>query len=189
MQCIVPEAGKSMSEGAIRILLTGPPGCGKTTAVMKIVRQLDKSRMAGFHTEEIREGARRTGFRWARLDGPSGTLAHFDIRGPHRVGRYGVDIAAFNHEVVPILDPATTEAKLFVIDEIGKMECLSETFVQAVRRLFASDRAVLATAAQKGGGFIREVKSYRTVKLLHLTVENRDEVTQQVMDMLGPSPK
>jgi nucleoside-triphosphatase THEP1 len=43
---------------------------------------------------------------------------------------------------------------------------------------------VLATVAQKGPGLIQRVKSYPGVELLHLTRENRDEVTQQVTDRL-----
>jgi len=42
-----------MSRELHKILLTGSPGCGKTTAVMKIVRALNKAKIAGFCTEEI----------------------------------------------------------------------------------------------------------------------------------------
>jgi len=141
-----------MSSGPARILLTGPPGCGKTTAIMRIVEQLGCPKVAGFYTQEIRQGGKRLGFRFKRLDGPEGILAHRSIKGPYRVGGYGVDIAAFEESVVPLLHPGRSEARLFVIDEIGKMECLSTMFVTAVRRLLESDRSVLATVAQKGGG-------------------------------------
>jgi nucleoside-triphosphatase len=173
-----------MAEESVKILLTGPPGCGKTTAIVKVVGALDPAKIAGFYTEEIREAGQRKGFRWARLDGASGTLAHVDIKRHRRVGRYGVDVEGFDRDVVAALDPDGTEAELFVIDEIGRMECFSDKFVEAVRRLLNSDRSVLATVAQSGGGLIRDAKSCPAVKLLRLTVANRDEVTQQVIDML-----
>ena len=44
-----------MSRELHKILLTGPPGCGKTTAVMKIVDSLDRRIVAGFYTEENRD--------------------------------------------------------------------------------------------------------------------------------------
>jgi nucleoside-triphosphatase len=72
-------------------------------------------------------------------------------------------------------------------DEIGKMECFSQKFVAAICRLLKSDKAVLATVAQKGPGLIQQAKSYPGVELLHLTRENRDEVTQQVADRLACS--
>ncbi len=170
-----------MAGAPLRVLLTGPPGCGKTTAVVRIVGALGrKVKMAGFYTEETREAGRRVGFRWLRLDGRTGTLAHVKIKSPHRVSKYGVDLGSFEGEVVSVLDPDTPGVDLFVIDEIGKMECFSGKFVDAVRRLLKSDRSVLATVAEKGSGLIQEVKSYPGVELLHLTRENRDEVTRQV---------
>ncbi|MHC4744175.1 MAG: nucleoside-triphosphatase, partial [Planctomycetota bacterium] len=91
-----------------KILLTGPPGCGKTTAIKRIVEKLEPEKVAGFYTQEIREHGQRSGFRWARLDGREGTLAHVNIKGPSRVGKYGVDIADFEESVVPVLDPGLT---------------------------------------------------------------------------------
>ncbi|HUT31743.1 MAG TPA: NTPase [Sedimentisphaerales bacterium] len=173
-----------MESRPARILLTGLPGCGKTTAVMKLIAGLDRIKVAGFYTEEIRTHGVRKGFRWVRLDGESGILAHTDIKSPAKVGKYGVGIAGFEKDVVPVLDPDRTDVQLFVIDEIGKMECFSEKFVDAVRRLFRSDRSVLATVAQKGGGFVSEVKNYPDIRLFDLTPQNRDETIAEILEIL-----
>lgn len=179
-----------MIETPRRILLTGPPGCGKTTAVQKIVGTLGrKLTMAGFFTEEIREAGQRVGFRWQRLDGRSGTLAHVNIKSPQRVSKYGVDLETFETEAVSVLDPGTADVDLFVVDEIGKMECFSDKFVDAIRRLLKSDKSILATVAQKGSGLMREVKDYPGVELLHLTRETRDEVTQRIARKLDSAAK
>ena len=77
------------------LLVTGPPGCGKTTLVRKIVQELGSLPMTGFYTEEIREGRDRVGFALVGLDGRRGVLSHVKVGGPYRVGRYGVDIAGF----------------------------------------------------------------------------------------------
>jgi nucleoside-triphosphatase len=174
-----------MARPPLRILLTGPPGCGKTTAVRKVVSALEGVRAAGFYTEEIREAEMRCGFRWERLDGSSGTLAHVSVKGRYRVGRYGVDVAGFEREVVPVLDTEGSDAQLFVIDEVGKMECFSQRFVEAVRRLLASDRAVLATVALKGAGLIAEVKRRPRVEFIRLTNANRDGETQRIIRTLS----
>jgi nucleoside-triphosphatase len=145
--------------------------------------------MAGFYTEEICEAGRRAGFRWHRLDDQTGILAHVKIKSPHHVSKYGVAVGSFEGEAVSVLDPETPDVDLFVIDEIGKMECFSDKFVATVRRLLQSDKSVLATVAQKGPGLIQQVKSYPGVELLHLTRENRDEMTQQVADRLLSSTK
>jgi len=174
-----------MASKPVKILLTGPPACGKTTAIRRIVEKLDPGKVAGFYTEEIRENGKRKGFGWKRLDGPEGMLAHVDIRGPLKVGKYGVNIADFERSVVPVLDIGQVDAELFVIDEIGKMECLSKKFVDAVGVLLASDKCVLATVAQKGGGFIREIKQRPDVLLLNLT---RDNCDRRITEILGMMP-
>ncbi len=167
-----------------KILLTGLPGCGKTTAVMTIFKKLNPRKVAGFYTKEIRHGDIRQGFSWKRLDGPAGTLAHVGIKGRFKVGKYGVDVAGFEKFVVPILD-TESDAKIFIIDEIGRMECLSHKFTAAVRRLFSSEKTVLATVAQKGSGLISEVKNYPGVKLFNLTRHGNEKVITEILQLLS----
>ena len=152
---------------------------------MRIIASLDGGKVAGFYTQEIRENNHRRGFRWKRLDGAAGILAHVDIKGRFKIGKYGVDVAGFEKAVVPFLDAERTDAELFVIDEIGKMECFSEKFVAVTRRLFASDKSVLATVARKGSGLISEVKNYPGTQLFKLTRENRDKTIDEILQLLS----
>ncbi|MFH1884983.1 MAG: NTPase [Planctomycetota bacterium] len=173
-----------MSSKSAKILLTGLPGCGKTTAIMKIIDALDCEKVAGFYTQEIRQNNIRKGFSWKRLDGADGILAHINIKGPLKVGKYGVDVAGFEELVVPILGVERVAVELFIIDEIGKMECLSEKFIAAVRRLFASEKPVLATVAQKGAGLISEVKNYPNTEIFNLTRAGRDKTISEILQIL-----
>lgn len=174
-----------MSTKPVKILLTGMPGCGKTTAVTKIVAGLKNANLAGFYTEEIRQNNIRKGFRWTTLAGKTGILAHVDIKGPFKVGKYGVDIAGFEKSVLSNIDPETTDADLFVIDEIGKMECFSRKFIATVRRLLTSDASLLATVARKGTGLIRQVKDYPGTKICKLTPDNRDKTVDDILQILS----
>ena len=174
-----------MSSKSVKILLTGLPGCGKTTAIMNIVASLECEKVAGFYTQEVRENGNRKGFRFKRLDGTTGILAHVDIKGHFKAGKYGVDVIDFEKTVVPALDIERTGAKLFVIDEIGKMECFSEKFIAATRRLFASDKSVLATVARKGTGLISEVKNYPGTQLFKLNHQNRDKTVEEILQLLS----
>ncbi len=176
-------------EESVKILLTGSPGCGKTTAVMKILNQLDADRVSGFYTCEMRRQGVRRGFTWNRLDGTSGVLAAVGFKSPFRVSRYGVDVKGFAEHVVEAIDIRRTGNKLLVIDEIGKMECFCERFVQAVREAFASDRSILATVAQKGAGLICEVKSYPDVEVFTLTPACRTDIVDQVLERLSAFKK
>ena len=68
-----------------------------------------------------------------------------------------------------------------MIDEIGKMECLSALFREKTRAVLASDKKVLAAIAYRGGGFIAEVKERWDVHLRTLSWENRDNIIPDII--------
>jgi nucleoside-triphosphatase len=118
----------------MRILLTGPPRCGKTTVVQKVAAQWP-GRVAGFFTREVRDRAgRRLGFEIVTLAGEAALLSHVDFPGPHRVGKYGVSLDNFHRVALPALE-FRLGIDLIVVDEVGKMECLSDRFVAVLESL------------------------------------------------------
>lgn len=159
------------------ILLTGRPGVGKTTVIRRLADLLSNRAIAGFYTGEIREAGQRRGFGATTFSGSSGVLAHVGLKSRQRVGRYGVDVAAFERLVLPEL---ARPCDLMLIDEIGKMECFSMRFVDAVRGLLDGPAPVVATVAVSGGGFIAEVKRRPDVEIWQVTRESRDELPQRL---------
>ena len=162
------------------ILITGPPGIGKTTIMKKLAQKLKDSGTAGFYTAEIREGGVRHGFELVSFNGRRGLLSHIDIKSPYHVGRYGVDIRGFEAflDTIALTD---TDAGLVMIDEIGKMECLSQRFKTIVRTIMDSGKAVIATVALQGPGFIAEVKGREDAMLFEMTPENRDSLAEEIL--------
>jgi nucleoside-triphosphatase len=73
------------------LLLTGSPGCGKTTVLERVVEHLGDCRLAGFLTLELREHGQRVGFEAVGLGGHRVILAHVRFRSLVLVGRYGVE--------------------------------------------------------------------------------------------------
>ena len=126
------------------LLLTGLPGVGKSTVVRHVAGAVHGLRVEGFITDEIRVHGRRVGFQLAPLRGNTRVLAHVDIESPHRVGRYGVDVRVVD-EVVGKMMHRDDTADLYLIDEIGKMECFSRRFVSALEELL--DRGRLGQGA------------------------------------------
>lgn len=166
------------------LLITGAPGTGKTTLIRRVAAALAGRRLGGFVTDEIREGTTRLGFRLETFDGRSGLLAHVRLRSPHRVGRYGVDVATFEQLVESTL--RVDEAiDVYLVDEIGKMECCSERFVRAMTALLDARRPTVATIALRGGGFIAQAKARTDVTVWHLTRANRDELFGEVLAWLA----
>lgn len=159
------------------LLVTGAPAAGKTTLVRRAVKGLPG--VVGFYTEEMREQGERTGFELVGCDGRRVLFAHIHSISHHRVGRYGVDLEAFDVflERTSFDRPDTG---LVVIDEIGRMECLSERFRDLVTGLLDGPIPVVATVALRGDPFIEEVKARRDVEVTVVTRENRDALLSQV---------
>ena len=156
------------------ILFTGPPRCGKSTLIEKIVINIDKP-ATGFFTREILESGKRVGFSINTLDHHTGVLAHQDIHSRFRVGRYGVNIEDIDRIAVPSMTP-DRPGKLIVIDEIGKMECFSELFKKSLVSLLDSEHRVLGSITMKGDRFIRQIKVRDDVLLVTVTPKNRDKL-------------
>ncbi len=161
-----------------RLFLTGPPRAGKTTVIERILSSMH-SPASGFHTREIRQKGHRMGFRIVTLDGKEGLLAHREMGGPYKVGAYGVDVESLEKiAVASIVDRPPWE--ILVIDEVGKMECLSAKFCQAVRKALLGPNPILGSLGLKGGGFMEEVRKWPGLRLIQVTPANRNELPELI---------
>lgn len=170
-----------------RLLLTGAPGVGKTTVMRTVARALRRLRLAGFFTEEIRVGRQRQGFALVTFDGRRAIMAHVDRAGGPRVGKYGVNVAVID-ELARSALASRPGVDLYLVDEIGKMECLSAAFVAAMRGLLDGGIPVVATIGQRGGGFMEEIKRRPDVVLWEITHANRDGMPAQVCAWIERRP-
>lgn len=166
------------------ILLTGRPGCGKTTVIQRVVARLERPAF-GFYTQEIRQGGHRVGFEIVTLDGQRGVLAHVGIRSQVRLGKYGLDLAALDELAVGAIESALQTHALAVIDEIGPMEIASPRFRDAVLRALESPAPVLGTIAHKNTPFLAALKRRPQVTLVEVTSQNRDALPDRILGWLS----
>ena len=167
------------------LLLTGRPGIGKTTVIKSAAEPLGE-RAGGFYTEEIRGPGGRKGFRLVTLDGQETVMAHVNLRGQGRprVGRYGVDVGAIEHVGVTALRRAMQKGQIVVVDEIGKMELFCGPFKETVLQAVGGPHILVATAMAKPNLWVDSLKAMPNVTLWKVTAENRDGLTEQIVEWL-----
>jgi nucleoside-triphosphatase THEP1 len=174
------------------ILITGLPGSGKTTLVIDLVDRIDGEK-SGFVTKEVRSGGKRVGFDIVTIPLGAGskrvelaaksTSSKKSGQDYARMGSYTVYLKNIEEVAVPSILKGTD---LTIIDEIGKMECISGIFKDAVLKAMDSPGRVIATISKKSAGydFITDIKLREDVRLFEITRANRDvlinEITEEI---------
>lgn len=170
------------------ILITGLPGIGKTTLIKQLLYKLEKYKPVGFYTEEIRHEGERKGFQLVSLEGEKSILAHVFIESPHHIGKYKVDVHGFD-SFLDSLDIFKSTSRPIVIDEIGKMECMSAKFVKMIVDILNSKNIVIATIAHTDGGIKGKIKEREDVRLFKMNLENRDTLEDKIIEYLKTLPE
>lgn len=158
----------------MKYLITGHPGCGKTTLIKRFFKEFKDLSPEGFYTEEIREKGIRVGF---AIYGSNfqfkGKLAHINFNTPFKVSKYSVDLENFEKFLKTI---NFMESKMIIIDEIGKMEAFSNYFKDLIFEILNSDKIFLGTIALKGTPFIDEIKKRKGVKIFNMDFIRSEEI-------------
>lgn len=167
----------------MKVILTGRPRSGKTTLVKKFAEIFGNEKIGGFITEEVLKDGKRMGFELVDLKtGKRRTLARKGIEGTKKVGSYTVDVEGFER-FLKELD--LKDSRIVIIDEVGKMECLSRNFRELVEELATKDVFLLLTMPEKGNGFIERFKKRRSFLKFAISEENREKVLNELVQMFG----
>ncbi len=169
------------------ILLTGPPGIGKTTVVERVRSHFSSQgfKIGGFSSSEVREGGQRKGFKITDLTtGKEGWLSRKDAGAGPRVGLYRVIAEDLEEFGVASLERAIEDpVDLILIDEIGPMEMTSITFRRTVTKVLSAGKPVMATV--RLGSHYPEVDRVREDCVqFEITLDTRDSIYRKLLEQL-----
>jgi nucleoside-triphosphatase len=160
-----------------KVLLTGRPGCRKTTLIKRLVHDLALS-AGGFYTEEIRQRGERVGFKIVTLEGEEAVLAHVSFNTTQRVGKYGLDLSVLESIGTEAICAAVHARRIVVIDEIGPMEIRSPIFCDVVNDALDSPdvSGILGTISARPFPFTNTIKKRHDITLIEVRSTNREQL-------------
>jgi len=171
------------------ILVTGPPGIGKTSTLRRAVKELKKQKYAvgGMICREVREGGVRVGFEIMDLStGQRGWLAHVNQPAGPRIGKYRVNLTDLDVIGAGSILDALQNADILAIDEIGPMELSSTAFRNALVGAVESSRPMLGTIHYGlRNSLISSIKEREDVEVLQVTYENRESIYNLIADKIN----
>ncbi len=178
----------------VNVLVTGPPGCGKSTLINNLVERLRVCgfKVGGITTPDIRSTTgQRTGFHICDIaTGDKQTMASIGFQSEVSVGRYGVNVEAIRTLGVFAINRAIGQADIVVIDEIGKMELIVPEFQRCVIEALDSTKPVLGTIGlHLKSDFITEVKQHPKMTIVKLDRTHQAVVFQHTCELLGLTNK
>ena len=169
------------------LLLTGPPGVGKSVVISKVVLRLKSAgvMVGGCTTAEKRSAGARVGFELRDLTtGRTGELASVSSKLGPRVGRYRVNLTDLAGVGAAGVEAAVAASELVVIDEVGPMELVSPEFRRAVTKCISSGKPLLAVVHERLEDDLLNALRTKATGLTELTVENRDRGPEELASKL-----
>ncbi len=164
-----------------KIGITGMPNVGKTQTLQKIIgfMEADGYVSQGMITEPILDDDdNRIGFYVQNYQTKEKKIfAHVDFEEKEKVGKYGIDISVLEEIGIPAIKEAVTneEIHIIIIDEIGKMEMLSESFCETVVEALDSDKPIMITLHKKSRTpLLQDVRRRDDIRILEVTPVNRN---------------
>jgi len=167
------------------IVLTGAPGVGKTTAVIRVARVLKERGVivGGIVSRELRTNNMRIGFEFIDLTtNDTNVLASITGNGP-KVGKYFVNVAGCRFAAKRLTN-AVRNSDVIICDEIGPMELKSKEFIGSVKNLLDVDKKVIVVVHQKLQHLLIDEFRNKSSLLINVDLENREKVNQILLDRL-----
>jgi nucleoside-triphosphatase len=169
-------------------LVTGDPGIGKTTVLIKTMSIMRNHGYAlgGILCREVRVRNERVGFELIDVaSGQKGVLASTKLNAGPRLGKYRVNLIDLAEIGAKGLLNAMDFCDIIICDEMGPMELFSPEFRNAVKAIVESGKPVLGIVHKRlNDPLIQEMKSKTFVEVIEVTQENREKLPEILAERL-----
>lgn len=170
----------------MHLLITGEVGVGKTTLISNLLEDVPKDRIYGFYTQKISPDGKfgKAGeiYMFPAPYGLEPKLEHCvaKILG-HR--QFDLHIEEFETYGVSLLSNIP-EGSFVLMDELGFLESNAPKFCNKVMEVLDCKVCVIGVVKPKHTAFLDRVRQHKNVRLFEITVENREEQTRQIRQIL-----
>jgi len=160
--------------------ITGNPGIGKTTVVLRTLEALRKLgfKVGGMLSREVREKGTRIGFEILDLETEErGWLAHVNQPDGPQVSKYRVNLRDLEKIGANSIRNAVAKAQVVIVDEIGPMELFSPAFKEAVVQAVNSGKPLLGVIHHRARDpLIDSIKRRDDAEIIEVTFGNREHI-------------
>ncbi|MEL9998600.1 MAG: NTPase [Thermoplasmata archaeon] len=170
----------------VKIGISGLPGVGKTTTLLKTIEILEKEyTVGGIITEEILENKVRVGFTlmdWETKE--KRVFASKYIQSRNRIGKYGIDTQVLDDLGVRALENAK-QKDIIIIDEIGKMELESKKLTEKIKEILDMEKNIIMTLNKKSRNpLLQDIRRMDDVRILEVTPVNRTILPFKIVSII-----
>jgi len=169
--------------------VTGSPGIGKTTILLKTVEALEKEgyKLGGMLSREAREKSVRVGFEIIDIETKKhGWLAHVQQPNGPQIGKYRVNLADLESIGASAIRNAVVNAQIVIIDEIGPMELHSSVFKEAVTEALNSGKPVIGVIHERAKDrLIDSIRKREDTQVIQVTRGNRESLHSLLIEKVN----
>ncbi len=167
-------------------IVTGDPGIGKTTVVMRVAEMLKQKglKVGGMVSREVRRNHVRMGFEFVDLiTNESAMLASTTGSGP-RMGKYFVNLDGCSFAVERLIW-AIKDSDVIICDELGPMEFKSKEFVECAKDMLELDKPIIVVVHKRLQHPVIDQFRKKASFLINLDLQNRNKAPDLLLDRLG----